>query len=267
VTDGEQISEFQALETMLLPSANNMADSLARWAFGSVNAYITYANQMVKSMGLTHTTVGDANGFTDTTTSTADDLVKLGIDALNDPALAQITSQSSAQVPAAGTIKNTNWLLGTDGVVGIKTGNTDQAGGCYLFAAQRDISGHKITLVGAVLDVPTLNDAISAAKPLIEAGDSGFEQVRAVYAGQPFGYYEPKWGKIVSFSSSQDLNLFVWKGQAIKIRSQPKNIKAPANTGTGVGTVTAQSGQQTASSSLVLNQGLAAPSWSWRIFR
>src|SRR6266404_863586 len=84
VTNGEQISEFQALETMLLPSANNMADSLARWAFVSVNAYITYANQMVKTMGLNHTTVGDANGFTDTTTSTADDLVKLGIAALDN---------------------------------------------------------------------------------------------------------------------------------------------------------------------------------------
>lgn len=267
VSAGEQISEFQALETMLLPSANNMADSLARWAFGSVNAYLTYANQLVKAIGLINTSVGDSNGFSDTTTSTANDLVKLGLAALNYPALAQITSQSSAEVPTAGTIKNTNWLLGSDGVVGIKTGNTDKAGGCYLFAAQRDLSGHKISLVGAVLDAPTLSDAISAAPPLINASNSGFELVKAIYAGQPLGYYEPAWGKIVSFSAARDLNLLVWKGQALKIHNQPQALKVPRQAGAVVGTVSLQSGQQTLSGPLALNQDLAKPSIWWRLFR
>ena len=35
VAAGEQISQYQALQAMLIPSANNVADSLARWAFGS----------------------------------------------------------------------------------------------------------------------------------------------------------------------------------------------------------------------------------------
>jgi D-alanyl-D-alanine carboxypeptidase (penicillin-binding protein 5/6) len=96
VAAGEQISEYQALQAMLLPSANNMADSLARWAFGSPADYVTYANGIIKKMGLSHTVVGNTNGFDDTTTSTADDLVMIGLQAMRNPVIADIVSQSTA---------------------------------------------------------------------------------------------------------------------------------------------------------------------------
>lgn len=139
VVAGETLSEYQALQTMILPSANNMAESLSRWAFGSPDAYIKYANQYVQALGMTQTTVADASGFAPQTVSSAKDLVQLGLAAMNDPVLAQIVSQSQASEPVVGNIKNTNWLLGSDGFVGIKTGNTDQAGGCYLFASDQTV--------------------------------------------------------------------------------------------------------------------------------
>jgi D-alanyl-D-alanine carboxypeptidase (penicillin-binding protein 5/6) len=58
VQAGEQITEYQMLEAMLLPSANNIADSLAIWAYGSLSAYSTAANAYVKSLGLSATTIG-----------------------------------------------------------------------------------------------------------------------------------------------------------------------------------------------------------------
>lgn len=266
VADGEQISEYQALETMLLPSANNMADSLARWAFGSVSAYVTYANQMVKSLGLSHTVVGDANGFSDTTLSTADDLVRLGEDAMNLPVLAQITGQASAQVPTAGTINNTNFLLGEDGIVGIKTGNTDKAGGCYLFAARRIVGGHTITLIGAILgDTPQLNKAILDAEPLIRASDSGFEPITVVKKSQVLGYYQAPWGASAQLISPKDLSLFVWKGADIKVLNEPDSLSTPAQSGAAAGKVTVQSSQQTASTTSQLSSNLPGPSWWWRL--
>jgi len=79
VADGEQINLYDAFETMLLPSANNMADSVALWAFGSQDNYAAYANAMVRSWGLTHTTIGsDASGFSPSTLSTPSDLVVIG---------------------------------------------------------------------------------------------------------------------------------------------------------------------------------------------
>lgn len=267
VTAGEQITEFQALQAMLLPSANNLADSMARWAFGSVDAYVAYANSMVKNLGLNSTAVGGASGFADNTTSTATDLVKLGIAAMNQPAIAQVVAQTSAQVPVAGTVKNVNWLLGQDGVVGIKTGNTDKAGGCYLFAAKRTVGGHTFTLVGAILALPQLNDAISAADPMIKAADNGFTRLTVIHKGQVMASYQYPWGQSSQAAPASDVNLWVWKGQEIKLFNEPQAIAAPAAAGSTAGRISAQTGQQTAGSPLVLSKTIPGPSWHWRLIR
>lgn len=264
---GEKLSEYQALQGMLLPSANNIADSLARWAFGSTTAYAAYANQMVKTMGLGNTTVVSASGFADDTTSTADDLVKIGIKALANPVIAQVVNQQTANIPVAGDIKNVNWLLGTNGVVGIKTGNTDKAGGCFLFAANRQVQGKTITVVGAVLGAPSLSDAISSALPLLNAGDSGFQAVTVIKKGQTLGAYTAPWGKTAQAVAANDLSMLVWKDQAIKVSNDLNPITTPAKGGTAAGSVIAQNGQQQVSSSVGLSQALPGPSWLWRIFR
>lgn len=267
VTDGEQITEYQALEAMLIPSANNVADSMVRWAFGSTDNYLTYANQMVKEMGLSHTTVAGASGFADTTTSTAADLVQLGIAALNNPSITQIVSLSSADLPVAGTVNNVNWLLGSDGVVGIKTGNTDVAGGCFLFGAKHQVAGQTITIVGAILGQPQLNDAISAAQPLLGAVDSGFTKLTVIHKGQSLGYYATAWGATARAQAAEDLSLTVWKGQDTKVVNSIDSINAPAKAGSKAGTVVVQSGKQIATSPLNLSSNLSGPSWHWRLIR
>jgi D-alanyl-D-alanine carboxypeptidase (penicillin-binding protein 5/6) len=267
VSNGEVLSEYQALEAMLLPSANNMADSMARWAFGSVDAYVVFANEMVKNMGLSRTVVGGASGFDDKTTSTADDLVKLGIAAMDQPAIAQIVSQTSADIPVAGTVHNVNWLLGTDGVVGIKTGNTDKAGGCYLFAAKHTISGRQVTLVGAVLGLEQLNDAISLSRPIIESADSGFEEMTIINKGQVMGTYQTAWGQTSQAIAANDVKVLAWKGQAVKPLNEPQELKTPALAGITVGRAAAGSGQEVKGTPLILTKNLTSPSWHWRIFR
>jgi D-alanyl-D-alanine carboxypeptidase (penicillin-binding protein 5/6) len=69
--------------------------------------------------------------------------------------IAEIVAQSQAPIPGipGGIIKNTNQLLGNDeGVIGIKTGTTDEAGHCLLFAARYAAEdGQKVTIVGVVM--------------------------------------------------------------------------------------------------------------------
>ena len=267
VSVGEQITEYQMLQAMLIPSANNIADSLARWAFGSTTAYVTYASQMVKGMGLSQTTVGNTNGFDDSTTSTANDLVRLGLVAIKDPVITDVVSQKTASVPVQGTVKNVNWLLGSDGVVGIKTGNTDKAGGCYLFAAKRQILGQQFTLVGAVLGAPDLSHAISAGRDLLVAADNGFEKVTLIKKGQILGSYKTPWGAQAQLTSGKDLALTVWKGKDIEIASNLEPAAAPAKAGAAIGSVRVAGSGQSASSPLNLSQDLTSPSLTWRLFR
>jgi D-alanyl-D-alanine carboxypeptidase (penicillin-binding protein 5/6) len=266
VSLGEKLSEYQALQAMLIPSGNNMADSLARWIFGSPEAYVAYANQMISTMGLSKTLVGDASGFGDSTTSTADELVKIGLKALQNPVIAQIVGQPTATLPVAGEIKNVNWLLGDSGVVGIKTGNTDKAGGCYLFAANRQVQGHQITVVGAVLGTPQLNDAIAAAKTLLQASDNDFSLVAPIHKGDVLATYHTAWGVTARATASKDLSLLVWKGKDIKIVNEPDSLSSPVKSGAAAGIVSLESSGQTTKTNLTLTQNLPAPSIFWRIF-
>jgi serine-type D-Ala-D-Ala carboxypeptidase (penicillin-binding protein 5/6) len=267
VSAGEQITELQALQSMLLPSSNNMADTLAKWAFGSVNAYITYANRMVKNMGLRHTTVGDTNGFSDTTTSTADDMVRLGLAAMQDPSIAKVVGQTSADIPSAGTIKNLNVLLGQEGIYGIKTGYTQKAGGCYLFAAQHMVGGQKISYIGAILGQPLLGDALNESLTILSSADSGFETITPVHKGQTMAVYKATWGASAQLASSQDISVLRWKGQDIRILGEFDSVRAPASAGMSPGKISIISGQHKTSAPAVLAENLSGPSLSWRLFR
>jgi serine-type D-Ala-D-Ala carboxypeptidase (penicillin-binding protein 5/6) len=92
-------------------------------------------------------------------------------------ALAAIVGMSTADVPVAGTIRNTNTLLGQDGIVGLKTGSTQSAGGCILIAAWQEVSGRKTLIVAAAFGQPgtagtILPNALQAGHSLVLALDS-----------------------------------------------------------------------------------------------
>ena len=266
VVAGEQISEYQALQAMLLPSANNMADTLAVWAFGSMDAYTTYANQTVAAMGLSQTHLADASGFSSLSVSSASDLVSLGLAALKDPVLAQIVSQTSAQIPVAGTVSNINWLLGSDGVVGIKTGNTDQAGGCFLFATNRTISGQTVLEVGTILGAPDLSQAISSAKPLIDSADQGFYLISSVKkVGKDVGSYQVPWAGKVNAVAKNNISLLIWRGTKATITASLNPVKSPKPASTVVGSLSITSGSQTAQTNLVLESSIHKPSRIWQL--
>jgi serine-type D-Ala-D-Ala carboxypeptidase (penicillin-binding protein 5/6) len=154
VVAGEAISERQALEALLLPSADNVAWILARWDAGSQAAFTAKMNAVARRLGMTATRYTDASGLDPSTTSTAADQVRLGMAAMHVPALAAIVGMPTAVVPVAGTIRNTNTLLGQDGIVGLKTGSTHAAGGCLLAAAWQKVSGRKTPIVAAAFGQP-----------------------------------------------------------------------------------------------------------------
>ena len=152
IRSGMKLTQYQAMQRMLIASDNNTADILAERVFGSQAAYVSYARDMLKRMGLSRTVVADASGFSAATVSTPSELVAIGIAALNNPVIARIVAQQQASVPVAGTIKNTNQLLGTNGMIGIKTGTTDAAGSCLLFAARYTTKdGQQGIIVGVIM--------------------------------------------------------------------------------------------------------------------
>jgi D-alanyl-D-alanine carboxypeptidase (penicillin-binding protein 5/6) len=171
VRAGERLTERQALMALLLPSANNVAIMLARHVSGSVDAFVDEMNATATSFGMTHTTYTDPSGFDPTTVSTAVDQLTLARHAAADRRLTAMMATASYRLPVAGTVANTDTLLGQDGFVGMKTGSHDAAGGCFMFRSFRSVGGVTVELIGVVLGQRghnLINAALYAAQQLAD---------------------------------------------------------------------------------------------------
>jgi len=267
VQAGERISEYQMLQAILLPSANNMADSLAIWAFGSLPAYSAAANQYLIQHGLNGTHVdGDASGFNPSTVSTAHDLVRLGELAMQDPILAGIVDQKTAALPVAGNVNNVNFLLGTHNIVGVKTGNTDQAGGVYVSASRIQVNGRFVTIVTAIADSPSLFQALKDSLPLIQSAQANFARVTAAKAGEAIAIYRLPWGGSVSAKVDRDLTTTAWKGSKVEAQARLDSVPADSKAGSKVGSLIISGPIRTGQSvDLRLASAPSKPSAWWRL--
>ncbi len=173
IAAGEQLTELQALQALLLPSANNIAAVLARWDAGSEDRFVARMNATARSLGMRHTRYTDPSGYDDATVSTAADQVRLVDRAMRLPVFASIVATPSATLPVAGTVHNTNTLLGHNGFVGVKTGSTAAAGGCFAFRAIRSIDGKRTTITGVVLGQPGHNQIAAG----LEAADAMVDRI------------------------------------------------------------------------------------------
>ncbi|HEX5450225.1 MAG TPA: hypothetical protein VFW85_09230 [Gaiellaceae bacterium] len=187
VVAGEQLTERQALQALLLPSANNIAVVLARWDRGSVLRFVSRMNATARSLGMTHTHYTDPSGYDDTTVSTAADQVRIVVQAMRVLAFANIVATRSAWLPVAGIVHNTDTLLGHDGFVGVKTGSDHAAGGCFAFRVVLLIKGKRTTVTGVVLGQPghdQIGAGLAAAAAMVDR-IAGRRRTPGIPRGQP----------------------------------------------------------------------------------
>jgi serine-type D-Ala-D-Ala carboxypeptidase (penicillin-binding protein 5/6) len=173
VRTGEVLTERDLLLALLLPSANNIAETLATWVSGNRVAFIAQLNAAAAAMGMDHTHFADPSGFSAQTVSSAADLVLLARAVVGDPALAELVSVRQARLPDGTIVRNLDILLGEQpGWLGVKTGWTGAAGGCLLFAARESYAPNEnVTVWGAVLGQPPL-----------AAGDQAHPELGAAFA-------------------------------------------------------------------------------------
>ena len=149
VRAGEQLTERQLLEALLIPSGNNIARMLAAQVAGSETRFVAEMNAEARALGMDHTIYTDPSGFDPSTVSTAADQLRVFQRAMRFPVFRQIVSMASVTLPVAGTLTNYNPLI-AEGYAG-KTGSDSAAGGCLAFFTHVTVGGHGLTAVGVVL--------------------------------------------------------------------------------------------------------------------
>ena len=243
VQAGEQLTERQALQGLLVPSGNNVAGLLARWASGSVDEHVRRMNARARAMGLGRTSFADVSGLSEKTVSVPADLVRLGQAALAQPVLADIVQQAQATLPVAGTVYNVNYVLGQEGIVGIKTGNIAAGGAIYLFAATGPLSGGTTaTLVGAVQGLSTLDGAFDAAKTLLRAARTSLQTLHVASKDETVGRIALPWGGGSDVVAAEDLDILVLPGTVVRKSLRSRPVAPPISPRTNVASLRVTAG-------------------------
>ncbi|HYM49334.1 MAG TPA: hypothetical protein VET65_02065 [Candidatus Limnocylindrales bacterium] len=268
VTAGESLTELQLLEGLLIPSASNFADLLARWDAGSVDAFIAKMNQRASQLGLTHTHYADASGFSPLTVSIPQDLVEVARRAMMQPVFAGIVSMPSATLPVAGTVRSTDALLSEGLVVGIKTGHTNQAGGNFVFAADMVVDGGlPVRVFGAVMGQPSLNAAFDATRTLVRTVTPHLHYRIVVHKLDPLATYTAPWQARATARASDFLQFLYADGMTLQRGIEVRPITPPTPDETAIGTLSVTVGEQRRQLPVVLGQPLAGPGLRWRLTR
>jgi D-alanyl-D-alanine carboxypeptidase (penicillin-binding protein 5/6) len=177
---GDVLTARQLLEGMLLPSGADAAFALAQAYGPGWTAFVKKMNATAKVLGMTHTHFANFDGLPwpteHSTYASPRALLILAKAAMGTPALATIVSQRQHFIGATSahhrySWKNTNLLLASyPGALGIKTGFTNGAGNCLLFAARR---GGQL-LIGVVLGTSPTKPGVrfSAATTMLNWGFS-----------------------------------------------------------------------------------------------
>lgn len=261
---GLVLSQLQLMQVVLVSSANNYADSLSRWAFGSRAAFLAATKAWLAAHSLTGTTLLEPTGMNPGNTSTASDLVSIGKLVLANPVLAAIVSTKSVTVPEVGVLTNTNKLLGIDGIDGIKTGTLREAGACLLFAATVPVGSRSVTVVGAVLGGEDHRALDAAVRSLLDSVADGFEEVTLTHAGDEFAHYRTPWAGQAAAVAGSDETVALWRGTPVHATVDTVPLRTGLR-GAAVGAVTFTIGSRTIKIPLTLDRDIADPGPWWRL--
>ncbi|WAL73433.1 hypothetical protein OU787_19085 [Kitasatospora sp. YST-16] len=274
LTEGQQLTEYEALEMLMLPSANNVARLLARWDSGSEEEFVKKMNATAAQLGMTNTTYADAAGYNNDTKSTAKDQLKVAEKAMQLEIFKQVVAEPDTRFNGQ-RIFNTNALLGKNGIIGGKTGSSTPAQSCLMWAAVKEVGGVQRMIVGVTLGQPQTKEEMSlvrAAQPPSQrinvAAQAALAGQTLAEQGQVVGYVDDGVGGKVPVVAAKALTVAGWNGITAHLTLTPVGkIAHTLPAGTQVGTLSAGDGDGRVEVPVTLKSDLAPASIGSRLLR
>lgn len=267
VSAGERISERRALEALLLPSANNIAELLAAHAAGGRSAFVARMNLTARRLGMLSTIYTDPSGLDDETVSTAADQLKLAGVAMRSPVFAAIVRQPSVELPVAGRAANYDNLVGSDGYVGVKTGSDRAAGGCFVFAKQVALGGRRVTVLGVVLgqrEGSLIEAALSSARRLGDSAAAAMAVRTVLPAGTTVLRASSADGRTTTAATAGAIAEVGWGGLTLPVRLLTRVPRSRPKAGDQMASVIV-GGAGAATTAALATRSVAGPSLGWRL--
>ncbi|WP_253911251.1 D-alanyl-D-alanine carboxypeptidase [Streptomyces sp. CNQ-509] len=268
-----RLSQKEALQALLIASANNVARLLARWhSDGDMQAFVDEMNRTAEELGMDGTTYSDPSGLKESTVSTAEDQVIIGKAAMKDPLFKQIVAMPVYTDSRGDDHDNSNKMVPLHGI-GIKVGSTTKAGGNFLFATEKKVAGEEQLIIGAVLGqyaVPQLPTAMEFGRQLMAAGEKALTDMTVVKKGDVVGEVDDGLGGTTPVVATEDVVAPGWGGLKVGLELGPDRtgeVPHEGAKGDRVGVLTMGSGQGEVRVPVALAEDLAEPGFGAKLSR
>lgn len=263
--EGEQMSVDDMIKATAVASANDAAVALAEFVSGSEDDFVAAMNEKAKSLGMEDTTFLNCNGLDEEGHITsAYDVALMSRELIKHEKIFDYTSIWIDYLRGGETqIVNTNKLLKSyNGITGLKTGTTGDAGSCISATAERN----GLSLIGVVLGAASGTDRFRDAATLLDYGFANFESRQLTLSDElaPINV-ENGMQDTVGVACEDSAWLTVPKGEGEGVKESldiPATISAPVADGDVVGSLTfTLSGEELAAFDIVATEDVAEKSF------
>ena len=238
--EGEQMSLDDMLKATLVASANDAAVALAEYTEGSEEAFVKRMNTRAKELGMKDTVFKNCNGLDEEGhLSSAYDVALMSAELIKHTKVFDYTSIWLDFLRDGKTqIVNTNKLLKSyNGITGLKTGTTDDAGSCISATAKRD----GLFLIAVVLGSDSGTDRFKDASILLDYGFNNYSVIIPKEKKLPKVKVNKGMESEVEVYSNPPESVLVAKGSDSEIIVKldlPKKIDAPVEKDKKIGEIT-----------------------------
>jgi D-alanyl-D-alanine carboxypeptidase (penicillin-binding protein 5/6) len=149
---GERLCEGMLLRGLLVHSAGDFAQLLQKLTGYSPATFVRVMNRDALAMGLVHTHYVDLTGISPADRSTAREQATLAVALMaNEPIVDRIVALPRVALPFAGVLGSYTPFVGVGGVVGVKSGFTNLAGGCDVMAVNVTVGRASVLAYAVIL--------------------------------------------------------------------------------------------------------------------
>lgn len=173
---GEKMSVDDLLKAVIIASANDACTLLGEYVAGSESCFVEMMNSRAQELGLENTHFENCTGLDDEITnhySCAYDLAVIACEVMKHSIVKDYSTVWLDSLRDGKTeLNNTNKLINKyDGITGLKTGTTSNAGFCLCATAERD----GMSLVSVVLGAETSEDRFNLSTQLLDYGFANYK--------------------------------------------------------------------------------------------
>lgn len=243
---GEAMTVDELLKAVVVASANDACTALGEYVGGSSTGFVKMMNDKSNELGLKNTNFENCTGLDDTVKnhySCAHDLAVISAEVMKHKVITKYTTIWLDSLRGGKTeLNNTNKLVNTyNGITGLKTGTTSNAGFCVAATACRD----NMNLVAVVLGSETSEDRFNTASYLLDTGFANYQIITPEIDKRKIKTVKVKNGveKEITPVVSDNVKILTEKGNGDYTLEYnfEKSVTAPINKNQRLGTISVKS--------------------------